>query len=102
MIQILNLFMIGWERRETNSGRPYYVDHNSRTTQFTDPRLSGPLLQRLLQQYGSGVLVGSSISHINGSSRNDASSSRGPKPNSNKPKNANNSSSNVQNNANNN
>ena len=101
---ILNLLMIGWERRETNSGRPYYVDHNSRTTQFTDPRLSGPLLQRLLQQYGSGVLVGSSISHINGTSRNDASSSssRGPKPNSNKPKCANNSSSNVQNNANNN
>ena len=102
---ISNLFMVGWERRETNSGRPYYVDHNSRTTQFTDPRLSGPLLQRLLQQYGSGVFVGSSISHINGSSRNDASSSsssRGPKPNSNKPKCANNSSSNVQNNANNN
>jgi E3 ubiquitin ligase SMURF1/2 len=29
----------GWERRETSSGRPYFVDHNSRTTQFTDPRL---------------------------------------------------------------
>lgn len=30
----------GWERRETSSGRPYFVDHTSRTTQFTDPRLS--------------------------------------------------------------
>ncbi|GFN79785.1 E3 ubiquitin-protein ligase smurf2 [Plakobranchus ocellatus] len=30
----------GWEVRRTTSGRVYYVDHNNRTTQFTDPRLS--------------------------------------------------------------
>ncbi|KAH9514418.1 E3 ubiquitin-protein ligase smurf1 [Bulinus truncatus] len=29
----------GWEIRRTSSGRVYYVDHNNRTTQFTDPRL---------------------------------------------------------------
>lgn len=31
---------IGWEARVTQAGRIYYVDHNSRITQFTDPRLS--------------------------------------------------------------
>ncbi|ESO94746.1 hypothetical protein LOTGIDRAFT_117914, partial [Lottia gigantea] len=30
----------GWEPRVTGTGRVYYVDHRSRTTQFTDPRLS--------------------------------------------------------------
>lgn len=30
----------GWEVRYTANGRKYYVDHNNRTTQFTDPRLS--------------------------------------------------------------
>ncbi|NXW06324.1 SMUF1 ligase, partial [Fregetta grallaria] len=29
----------GWEVRSTVSGRIYFVDHNNRTTQFTDPRL---------------------------------------------------------------
>jgi E3 ubiquitin ligase SMURF1/2 len=29
----------GWEIRTTTGGRQYYVDHNNRTTQFTDPRL---------------------------------------------------------------
>uniref|UniRef100_A0A8C1WFC9 HECT-type E3 ubiquitin transferase n=1 Tax=Cyprinus carpio TaxID=7962 RepID=A0A8C1WFC9_CYPCA len=29
----------GWEIRSTVSGRIYFVDHNNRTTQFTDPRL---------------------------------------------------------------
>ena len=59
------MIAIGWERRETNSGRPYYVDHNSRTTQFTDPRLSGPLLQRLMQQYGGAIGSSSSSSTVN-------------------------------------
>ena len=36
---ILGPLPTGWERRETSSGRPYFLDHNSRTTQFTDPRL---------------------------------------------------------------
>ncbi|RUS90106.1 hypothetical protein EGW08_002148 [Elysia chlorotica] len=38
----------GWEVRRTTSGRVYYVDHNNRTTQFTDPRLSQNL--HLLQE----------------------------------------------------
>ena len=29
----------GWEMRLTANGRPYFVDHNSRTTSWQDPRL---------------------------------------------------------------
>ncbi|KAI8866511.1 HECT-domain-containing protein [Ramicandelaber brevisporus] len=29
----------GWEIRYTNEGRPYYVDHNTHTTAWTDPRI---------------------------------------------------------------
>ena len=29
----------GWEIRHTATNRTYFVDHNNRTTQFTDPRL---------------------------------------------------------------
>ena len=40
----------GWEMRHTASGRVYFVDHNNRTTQFTDPRLSNGLaLQNLIK-----------------------------------------------------
>lgn len=28
----------GWEQRFTNEGRPYFVDHNTRTTTWVDPR----------------------------------------------------------------
>ncbi|OZJ05124.1 putative E3 ubiquitin-protein ligase hulA [Bifiguratus adelaidae] len=28
----------GWEMRTTNEGRPYFVDHNTRTTTWVDPR----------------------------------------------------------------
>ncbi|RKP19849.1 HECT-domain-containing protein [Rozella allomycis CSF55] len=28
----------GWEQRFTNDGRPYFVDHNTRTTTWVDPR----------------------------------------------------------------
>lgn len=28
----------GWEQRNTPEGRPYFVDHNSRTTTWVDPR----------------------------------------------------------------
>lgn len=28
----------GWEERYTPEGRPYYVDHNTRTTTWVDPR----------------------------------------------------------------
>lgn len=32
------------------SGRVYYVDHNNRTTQFTDPRLNGQIISQLKRQ----------------------------------------------------
>lgn len=37
--QTLGPLPYGWEQRQTPSGKPYFVDHNSRTTHFTDPRL---------------------------------------------------------------
>ncbi len=40
----------GWEQRKTASGRVYYVDHNNRTTQFTDPRLNGHIISQLKRQ----------------------------------------------------
>lgn len=41
-------FLSGWECRSTGSGRSYFVDHNTRTTQFSDPRLTNQVVQRLL------------------------------------------------------
>ena len=38
----------GWEIRYTEHGRKYFVDHMSRTTQFTDPRLPMHLARRIL------------------------------------------------------
>lgn len=46
----LGILPTGWEVRHTGNGRVYFVDHNSRTTQFTDPRLSANI--RLLQHRG--------------------------------------------------
>ncbi|XP_060521947.1 E3 ubiquitin-protein ligase SMURF2 [Cylas formicarius] len=40
----------GWEMRQTTSGRIYFVDHNTRTTQFTDPRLNSQLLNNILKR----------------------------------------------------
>lgn len=40
---------VGWEVRQTSSGRYYYVDHNNRTTTFSDPRLSSAVVANLLQ-----------------------------------------------------
>lgn len=40
----------GWEQRKTASGRIYFVDHNNRTTQFTDPRLNGQILNMIRRQ----------------------------------------------------
>lgn len=40
----------GWEQRKTNTGRVYYVDHNNRTTQFTDPRLNGHIINMIRRQ----------------------------------------------------
>ncbi|KZV61907.1 hypothetical protein PENSPDRAFT_592200, partial [Peniophora sp. CONT] len=28
---------MGWERRYTANGRPYFVDHNTRSTAWDDP-----------------------------------------------------------------
>lgn len=45
----------GWEERYTPEGRPYYVDHNTRTTTWVDPRrqtiirVMGPTAQNNLQ-----------------------------------------------------
>ncbi|WYZ41671.1 hypothetical protein EsH8_V_000566 [Colletotrichum jinshuiense] len=36
----------GWERREDNLGRTYYVDHNTRTTSWNRPTVSGAVEQR--------------------------------------------------------
>jgi hypothetical protein len=35
------VFPDGWEERYTPTGRPYYVDHNSHTTTWDDPRRRG-------------------------------------------------------------
>ncbi|KAJ8931387.1 hypothetical protein NQ314_015705 [Rhamnusium bicolor] len=51
----------GWEMRQTTSGRVrnmllyrsniiYFVDHNNRTTQFTDPRLNSQILSNILRR----------------------------------------------------
>ncbi|EAA05201.4 AGAP011242-PA [Anopheles gambiae str. PEST] len=40
----------GWEQRKTASGRVYFVDHNNRTTQFTDPRINMHILQMIRRQ----------------------------------------------------
>lgn len=37
----------GWEQRTTPEGRPYYVDHNARTTTWVDPRR-----QQYFRSYG--------------------------------------------------
>lgn len=36
----------GWEVRKTSDGIRYFVDHNTRTTSFEDPRTHVPLIQR--------------------------------------------------------
>nr|POE85603.1 putative e3 ubiquitin-protein ligase hula [Quercus suber] len=39
----------GWEQRHTPEGRAYFVDHNTRTTTWVDPRR-----QQYIRMYGSG------------------------------------------------
>lgn len=67
----------GWEQRKTASGRVYYVDHNNRTTQFTDPRLNGHIINQLRQH---SVDVGATtVASAASSSGGDAqASSHGP------------------------
>lgn len=50
----------GWEQRKTASGRDYFVNHNNRTTQFTDPRLNGQLLNALRRSAAAAVQTTSS------------------------------------------
>ncbi|EPY54216.1 HECT-type ubiquitin-protein ligase Pub3 [Schizosaccharomyces cryophilus OY26] len=54
----------GWEQRYTNTGRPYFVDHNTRTTTWVDPR------NQLLRPVGNsspgfgGLMQPQSLSHL--------------------------------------
>lgn len=64
----------GWEQRKTASGRDYFVNHNSRTTQFTDPRLNGQLLNALRRSAAAQVNSNSS----SGGAQPQVSTSNGP------------------------
>ncbi|KAJ9642428.1 hypothetical protein H2201_004823 [Coniosporium apollinis] len=43
----------GWEQRHTPEGRPYFVDHNTRTTTWVDPRR-----QQYIRMYGQNAQNG--------------------------------------------
>lgn len=43
----------GWEQRTTPEGRPYFVDHNTRTTTWVDPRR-----QQYIRMYGQNASNG--------------------------------------------
>lgn len=59
----------GWEQRRTASGRVYYVDHNNRTTQFMDPRLSGHLINQLRRTNEAALAAsGTTVSSVGGGS----------------------------------
>lgn len=45
----------GWEQRNTAEGRPYFVDHNTRTTTWVDPRRQQIL--RIMGPNGNNVTV---------------------------------------------
>ncbi|PWN19984.1 HECT-domain-containing protein [Microstroma glucosiphilum] len=45
----------GWEQRNTPEGRPYFVDHNSRTTTWVDPRRQQIL--RIMGPNGNNLTV---------------------------------------------
>ncbi|KAG8734017.1 hypothetical protein FRC12_018685, partial [Ceratobasidium sp. 428] len=45
----------GWEERHTPEGRPYYVDHNTRTTTWVDPRRQ--TLVRVLGPNGNNLTL---------------------------------------------
>ncbi len=79
---ILGPLPSGWERRETSTGRPYFVDHVNRTTQFTDPRLSGKMLQRILERTkgtnsAAGSPAGSGENHGEGRVVDDNANNNG-------------------------
>ena len=37
-------FKIGWEERVHTDGRIFFIDHNTRQTQWEDPRISNPTI----------------------------------------------------------
>lgn len=45
----------GWERREDNLGRTYYVDHNTRTTSWNRPTASGATESRVEREANTQV-----------------------------------------------
>ena len=42
----------GWEQRFTTEGRPYFVDHNTRTTTWVDPRR-----QQYIRTFGPNTTI---------------------------------------------
>lgn len=65
----------GWEQRKTASGRVYYVDHNNRTTQFTDPRLNGQIINQIRRQNNQTNAGGAAVTATTTSNSNSSSSS---------------------------
>jgi len=52
----------GWEERYTPEGRPYYVDHNTRTTTWVDPRRQ--TIIRVVGPNGQGSAQSQTISQL--------------------------------------
>ncbi|KAI0283262.1 hypothetical protein BC826DRAFT_1093837 [Russula brevipes] len=52
----------GWEERYTPEGRPYYVDHNARTTSWVDPRRQAVV--RVMGPNGQSTLKTQTISQL--------------------------------------
>jgi len=48
----------GWEQRHTPEGRPYFVDHNTRTTTWVDPRR-----QQYIRMYGANAPGNATVQH---------------------------------------
>jgi hypothetical protein len=44
----------GWEMRVDDKGRIYYIDHNTETTTWTDPRLFPPVYTNIAVPIQSG------------------------------------------------
>lgn len=68
----------GWEQRKTSSGRVYYVDHNNRTTQFTDPRLNGHIINQIRRQNNPSAAAASTSSSATPAAAAPSSSSVPP------------------------
>jgi len=46
---------LGWEKRHTAKGRPYFVDHNTGTTSWVDPRRQ--VMTRVMSQNGKNTTL---------------------------------------------